>query len=180
MTDKSHLFKALLLFIVAVVLLLGLPACKPQEQELSFEVLAQGEGFAPSRMYAEREPDFLIITTLDEVDNPALDVQYPPDLVEQIRAVDYQNKFVLVVLRGSIGALSPEYTVEVLEAVRAGDNVVLKTHFGNPSPESATLSAFSSPYQVVTVKKDGRWGQDIHFVLEVDGTAVKERTQFIP
>ncbi|HEY4761224.1 MAG TPA: protease complex subunit PrcB family protein [Thermoguttaceae bacterium] len=179
MKTQLNLVKVLLSLLI-IALLIGPAACRPQEQELAFEVLAQGEGFAPSRMYAEREPDFLIITKPDEVDNPALDVQYPPDLIDQIRAVDYQNKIVLVVLRGSIGALSPEYTVEVLEVVRAGDNVVLKTHFGNPSPESVTLSAFSSPYQVVTVKRDGRWEQNIKFVLEVDGKAVKEHTHFIP
>jgi hypothetical protein len=41
-------------------------------------------------------------------------------------------------------------------------------------------SAHALPYQLASVTKEGQWGRDVRFVLEVDGKEVQERTHFVP
>jgi hypothetical protein len=159
---------------------LYLAACQSQEIELPFQTIAQGEGFPTGRSYPGEKPDLLIITAPEEVDTPGLEVQFPPDLAEQLRAVNYNDRFVIIVLRGQLGGTSPSYAIDVLEVVRSGNRVVVRTHFGELGPEEGVLMAFSSPYHILTVAKAGTWNQKIRFILEEDGKMVKERTHFVP
>ena len=94
--------------------------------------------------------------------------------------LDYQHKFAIVVLRGLLGVTSVRYTIDILQVTRYGKQVVLKTHFGEPGPDEGALMALSSPYHAIAVSKEGAWGTDIRFVLEVDGRKVKEGVYFIP
>jgi len=167
--------------VVALLVWLILCGCKgPEPQYLAFETIDQDESGPSGRSYGEEEPNLLIITRPEEVDTPELDIQFPPALAEQLRALDYDRSFAIVVFRGLLGARSPEYTVDILQLIRYEERVVLKAHFGEPGLGSRRYPAFSSPYRVIEVSKEGRWSQEIRFVLEVDGQEVRERTHFIP
>lgn len=157
-----------------------------QSQKLPFNTIAKestkldlitGENW-------EDQSDFFIITESGQVDAPKLDIpkmqiKFSPVLAEQLHTIDYQRHFVVVVFRW-LGALSSKYTVEILQITRDGEKVVLKVHFGKPGPNETTGPAFSSPHHIVAVPKEGKWAQDIRFVLEVDGKEVKEHICFIP
>lgn len=183
MRKMENRFKGLLgLTILAAFALVDLAACRPDGIELSFETIAEGHsaGYPDGRGYSGEEPDLLFITAPEEVDTPDAEVQFGSDLGEQLRAVDYSNKFVIVVFRGLMTVLSPSYTVDILQVVRTGNRVVVRTHFGAPGPQQGAFPALSSPYHIIAVPMQGMQGQEIRFVLEVDGQVVKERTHFIP
>ena len=160
--NRPHSLNNKLMYIALLAGLI-LSGCS-QGQKLSFETIATGEGFATGQSYGREEPDFLIITRLEEVDAPELEVQFPSTLADQLRALDYHRSFALVIFYGSTTAMSPENPVDIRQIIRDGDKVVLKTHFGG----SWILPAYSSPYHIVTVSKEGKWAQDIRFVLEVE------------
>lgn len=169
--------------LVGAVLLVVLLLCgctEPQPQNLSFETISADVGFRTGRSYSGEAPDFLVITRPEEVDAPGLEIQFHSELAEQLRALDYQRSFVIVLFRGLLSGRSLEYTVDILGVARAGEKVVLRVHLGVPGPGSIVSQAYSSPYHIIAVPKEGKWAQDIHFVLEVDGQRVKEHTYFIP
>ena len=85
-TNLSIVVAALLLVAAGAIL----PACRPQHTELPFETIEQGSG---GLFYGEEDPNFLVITQPEQVDAPELDVQFPSDLAEQLRAVDYQSRY---------------------------------------------------------------------------------------
>jgi hypothetical protein len=122
----------------------------------------------------------LVITTPEAVDSPGMDVQFSAELADQLRAVDYEHNIAIVVFRGLLQALSPRYTVDILQVVRSGNQVVVQTHLGVPGPEQGSLSSFSSPYHVIAVPRQGMQEQEIRFILEVDGQMANEHTYFIP
>ncbi|MGD2206694.1 MAG: protease complex subunit PrcB family protein [Anaerolineae bacterium] len=162
--------------------LLGLVACRPGEAELPFQTIAEGDsvGAPDGRGYSGEEPDLLVITALEQVDSPGMDIQFGADLADQLRAVDYEHNIVIVVFRGSIEALSSSYTVDILRVVRSRNQVVVRAHFGAPGPEEGSLSSFSSPYHIIAVLRQRMQEQKIRFILEVDGQVAKECTYFIP
>lgn len=147
-----------------------------QGQNLPFKTIASNSNLWAGQNYEGKEPDFLIIIRPEEVDTPKLKVHFPSELADQLRALDYQRDFVLVVFYGSTTATSPDDPVDIRQITRDRDKVVLKTHFGG----SWILPAYSSPYHIVTVTKEGKWAQNIRFALEVDGKEVKEHAYFIP
>jgi hypothetical protein len=171
----------LALVIVGALGLASLAACQPQETELPFQTIAEGEvvgdyGYG----YSKEEPDLLIITAPAAVDSPGIDIQFSADLADQLREVDYDHNIIIVVFRGLIGALGSSYNVNILQVVRSGDRVVIRTHFGVPGPEEGSLPSFSSPYHIIAVPRQGMQEQKIRFILEVDGQVAKERTYSIP
>ncbi len=181
MSNRYGLRRNTMWLVLAILAMAaGLAACKPQEQDLSFETIAQGAGFPSGRSYGGKEPDFLVITRPEEVDTPGLDVQFTSELAKQLRDLDYEHTFAVMVFRGLLSAQNPKYTPELLQVTRSGNSVVLKAHFGQPGPNELVHPAFSSPYRVITVSKDRTWAQNIRFVLEVDGQEVSEHSHFIP
>lgn len=177
--NKNLIKWPVMTFVLLLLAGLALCGCKaPEPQDLLFETIDQDKSGPSGRGYGEEEPNLLIIAGSEEVDTPELDIQFPPALAEQLRALDYDRRFVVVVLRGLLVSSSPAYTVETRQVTRYGEKVVLKVHFGEP--EGGSYPAFSSPYQVIAVSKEGEWSREIRFVLEVDGKEVKERAHFVP
>jgi hypothetical protein len=173
--------KGLLAFAALVVFgLIALISCRGKETDLPFETIAQGEGFWTGQDYSEVDPDLLVLASSGDVDAPGRDIQFGSELAEQLRAVDYNDRFVIVVLRGQLGGMSPSYAIDVLQVTRSGDRVIVRTHFGELGPEQGVLMSFSSPYYILTVPKADMSGQKVRFILEEDGQTVRERTHFIP
>jgi hypothetical protein len=165
---------------LVLVALAVLASCGHGETDLPFESVAQAERFWTSHPYSDTNPDLLVITSPEEVDAPGTDIEFDADLAEQLRAVDYRTRFVVIVLRGELGGTSPSFAIDVLEVTRSGDRVVVQTHFGELGPEQGSLMAFSSPYHAISIAKEGQWAQKIRFELKEDGRTVKERTHFVP
>lgn len=160
------------------LLLFVATACQPGEQQLPFETIAQSDGFYTGQGYGGEEPSLLIIANPDEVDKPGLDVIFPAELAGQLRQLDYERVFTVLVLQGL--KHTGGYSVTVQQISRQDDRVNVYADFGNPAPATFRHQAFTSPYHLVTVSKEGGWGQPITFVLIANGEPVAEVTHFIP
>lgn len=167
---KSIVLLGLLLFVIT--------ACQPQEGKLPFETIAQGDGFYTGRGYGGEEPNLLIITGLNEVDSPGLDVEFPPELADQLRQLDYDRFFAILVLQGL--KHQGGYSITVQRVVRQDDRVNVHAEFTKPEPGTRRIQAFTSPYHLIAVSKQGEWGQQFRFVLIADSEEVAETSHFIP
>ena len=177
--------KRRLIIIIAVLLggagvVLILTARQLSGTELPFETVAEDYGFFGGQGYVSEEPNLIVITTPEGVDSPGLGVEFGPELSSKLRDLDYEHRIAIVVLRGLIGGTSSEFTVDILQITRSGSRVILKTHFGTPGPGKGSLPATSSPYHIIALSKEGQWGQDIHFILEVDGKKAQALVKFVP
>lgn len=161
-----------------MMLLFTIMACKPQIEELSFETIAQGDGFYAGRGYGGEEPALLVVASPEAVDKPGLDVQFPSELADQLRQLDYDRFFAILVLQGQ--KRSTGYAVSIKRIVRQGNQVTIDAEFVEPSPGTRIKPAFTSPYHLVAVSKERQWGQEVTFVLVVNGKTVAETTHFIP
>jgi len=167
---KITILLGLLLFVIA--------ACQPQEGELPFETIAQGDGFYTGQGYGREEPNLLVIAGPDEVEKPGLGVQFPLEIVDQLRQLDYDRYFAILVLHGHVGSTGVSVIVE--QITRQDKEVVVQAKFVRPAPGTRTMPAFTSPYHLVAVSKQGKWGQQIRFVLVTDSEEVAETSHFIP
>jgi hypothetical protein len=163
----------LLCLSLAIGLLLA--ACLPGGQDLAFESIAQRDIIN----YRQEQPALLVIARAGEVDDLTRNVlAEDPPLAISLQALDYDRVFAILVLHGYVG--SSGYSVTVKEVAQQGDQVSVWADFARPAPGTLTMPAFTSPYHLVAVSKEGSWGKDIHFVLMVDGRPVAETVHFVP
>lgn len=164
-----------------LVLVFTIAACKSQEGGLPFKTIAKSEGFGDFGLttYREEEPALLIIANDDEVDTLVPNVlAEDPALVDQLRQLDYDRFFAILVLQGlkSTGGFS----VTVQRISRQDNQITVWVQFVEPTPGTRRIAAFTSPYHLVAVSKQGEWGQQIRFVLIADSEEVAETSHFIP
>jgi len=159
---------------VAILLFIAV-ACKPQMEELSFETIAQKDIIN----YREESPALLVIANNDEIDALVPNVlAEDPLLVDQLRRLDYDHFFAILVLQGQKG--STGYAVTVKQIVRQGNQVNIYAEVSGPEIGTRRKPAFTSPYHLIAVSKQRRWEQQIKFVLVVNDKSVAEATHFIP
>jgi hypothetical protein len=164
------------LTLLTLLILIG---CKgPEPQDLPFETIARGDGFYTGQGYGREEPNILVIAGPDEVDKPGLDVQFPSEVVHQLRQLDYNRFFAVLVLHGYVGSTGVSVTVQ--QITRQDKEVTIQANFVRPGPGTRSMPAFTSPYHLVAVSKRGEWGQQIHFVLLTDDEEVAETFHLIP
>lgn len=161
--------------LAGTMLLFTVTACKPQIEELSFETIAQRDIIN----YREENPALFVIANNDEIDALVQNVlAEDPALVDQLRQLDYTRNFAVLVLLGQ--KRSTGYAITIKQIVRKGDQVNIYAEVGSPELGTRIKPAFTSPYHLVAVSKQGKWGQQIKFVLEVDNEPVAESVHFIP
>jgi hypothetical protein len=151
-------------------------ACRPQEQTLTFETVAQRDIIN----YREDKSALFVIAKVEEIDDHTQNVlAEDPTLVNQLRALDYNRVFAVLVLHGYVG--SSNYSVTVQKVTQQGDQVIIRADFVGPTPGTRIKPAFTSPYHLIAVsKKGGAFGQQIRFVLMKEDKPVAESTHFIP
>lgn len=158
-----------------VMLLFAIVACKSQIGELSFETIAQSDIIN----YREEKPALFVITNDDEIDTLVPNVlAEDPALVDQLRQLDYDRFFAILVLQGlkSTGGFS----VTVQRISRQNNQVTVQVQFIEPGPGTRITAAFTSPYHLIAVSKQGEWRRQIRFVLVADSEEVAETSHFIP
>jgi len=166
-------------WVLLPLLLLTLSACQAGEQRLSFNTIARSEPQYLGTSYWQEEPAIQVIARPEEIDDPAQTIlAQDRELAEQLRALDYERVFALLVLHGYVG--STGYSVTVLRIAREGDQVTVRAELGAPAMGTRTMPAFTSPYHLVAVSKKGTWGKEFRFVLLAGDQPVAERSHFIP
>lgn len=164
-----------------LVMIFIITTCKSQERELSFETIAKSKGFGDFGLtiYREEEPALLIIANDHEVDTLVPNVLAEDTaLVDQLRQLDYDRFFAILVLQGlkSTGGFS----VTVQRTSRQDNQITVWVQFVEPAPGTRRIAAFTSPYHLIAVSKQGKWGQQFRFVLIADSEEVAETSHFIP
>lgn len=166
LTVKSHRWRIFSLLFLIVVLL---GACTPQEEELPFETIEQAD-YSPK--YEDKEPGLVIIASVDETDQ--LDGWVSPEAIKQLREVDYESYFVVIVF---LGWQPTGHEGIRIERIARQDNAVsIYALVGRPTGETRV----TSPYHLVKIQKIGRWGTSINFGLVIGETAVASQSHYIP
>ena len=148
--------------------------CARGPERLAFVILESADS-PPGKACPGEDPDLQIVATPDEM--KAL------DLTEQLRKVNYRRSFAMAVCREQLGCLSSSFRPEVEQVIRDRQEVHVKASFPDVAkiaPVEGCAQSLSHPCQIVAVSKGGRWGQTMHFVLEVDGQELVERDHLVP
>ena len=164
----------------ALCLVFALAGCTTG-RDLAFEII-DSRDTAPGDICGD-EPGLFVITRPEEIPSSDLEMHGHGDLSGHLRALDYGRQFAVAVCRGVMPARDPSLIPDVRQITRYGDEVVVRAHFRNAKSvlsKEGGEPALALPYQLAVVTKEGEWGQDVHFVLQVDGKEVQERTVFVP
>ena len=178
-------------FIVVWLLWIGLlSACGVNTPTtLEFELIEEGDSLngrsftyeTQGIAYEGKEPNILVIASIESISSPGLNIRFPPDLQAKLLGVDYDEKLVVVIFRGAMGDIfqSPLITLESV-SWNGRDEVIIKVVFRDTSKDTIALPAISSPYYVAAVDKPVVEGQDVRFILQSGGEVVAEQTIYFP
>ncbi len=154
----------------ALLFLLLLSACQlreielPQKIELPFETIEQRE----FSQYEPRDPGVMICSRREEVDN--LGDLIKVDAKAQLRKLDYETSFALIVFQGR----KPDdgYGVQIERAERDGNVVNIFARFQAPKPGLERHPIVTSPYHLIQARRIESAAQVITFNLIVDETLI--------
>jgi len=165
-----------LLFLLILLPLFELSACKFQQNDLPFETIAQDDWGNSGHAYEAQEPALAVIAQPAEVAD--LDGWITSDAQTQLQTLDYDAYFALIVFQG--WKPSTGYSVQVNRITREENTVRVYAQFQEPKPDEAKADEATSPYHLVQVQKVGTWGEDVTFNLVVNGTAIVSASRNIP
>jgi hypothetical protein len=130
--------------------------------------------------YFKRQPEILVFTNPQEADSLSQQLA-DTQPSEQLRQIDYQRNFAILVLQGQKGGQS---TITIQRIIRRGDRVIVYAQFVSPDPGQGMTADVTDAYHLVAVPKEGTWGKEIRFELvdadSLFGTAVAETVHLIP
>lgn len=131
--------------------------------------------------------DFFIITGLEEIQKPQsqvadVELRLSDDVLTELRAVDYERDFTVLVFRKAAPTTRPDPRPEITAITRQADTVAVHARFDPSPPIGGAPAVAAFPYHLVTVSKaePGEWGKDIRFNLVLNGKEVAGHTHFIP
>jgi hypothetical protein len=138
-------------------------------QALSFTTIDQGTGLRAG--FQLQTPALYVIANDQDVDTLAqtvlpIDPQFydkQRQIVDQLRQVDYNHSSAVLVLHGQRG--STRYGVTVQQLTRDDHRVRIGARFTEPGFMQGAGAAFTDPYHIVAVAKEGMWGRPIDFEL---------------
>jgi hypothetical protein len=156
----------------ALMVLAGMTACQPREEELPFETIERLDASGTGELWQTKEPGLMVIATPGDL--AQIDDLFTKDAQAQLRELDFDAHFAATVFLGwqpdSHGG------VQIERVVRERDRIAVYAQVRKPElkPEE------TSPYHLVKVEKKGNWNQLIHFTLYLDGTSIMSLSHFVP
>jgi PrcB C-terminal len=135
-------------------------------ESLPFRIISQAE--EGNSVYRPNDPAVLVIATPGEVNDIAaiLLASRDPQISEQLRQVDYDREFAVLVFNGSEPVA--DYGITVQQVQRRDSLLIVRAHFVRADPSEVHVQIVTSPYHFVAVTKTGTWGRQVRFVL-MDG-----------
>ncbi len=166
----------LCLSFMVVMIGFGLSGCgKEQNTEIPFQTIAEGVG---GLGYESKKPALIIMTRPEAFESLALDVTFPPDLLEKVSSLDYEQYFVVLVLQGLQGTSG--YHVAVQHIVQEGDQIFIQADFIQPELNTMVLPVLTSPYHLIAVSKEGFQNLQVNFLLVEEDVTLFEVAEVIP
>jgi len=173
---KTHVnvLKVLLPLIVVSSLLSGLAACKPQEIELSFDMIEQENNLGIVTQWGGTEPELLIIASAQDIEEAKPFVT--DEALAALQQLDYTTHFAVLTLRGLQTSSHEGFKVEQIG--RQGNEIHLYAQPGANGPDAV----MTSPYHLIKVKKEGQWAGSFTFALYFGraGAAVASVSHRVP
>jgi hypothetical protein len=121
-------------------------------------------------------PDLFIIASKDEFTPPTNYVDFYASTRQTLESVDYDSSFVIFNVVGQI-----PNNGEIAKFVRRGSTVTIVLKSYSVGPGNYGIEGFTYPYQITVVTKNGGWGKEINFVLEVEGGDIMDQEKhFVP
>jgi hypothetical protein len=162
----------LFLCVTALMVLVGMTACQPREEELPFETIERLDASGTGELWQAKEPGLMVIATLEDL--AQIDDLFTKDAQVQLREVDFDAHLAAAAFLGQQG--SGHEGIQIERVVRQGDEVSVFVQVGNPkgTPE------VSSPYHLVKVGKEENWNQAIRFTLYMNGIETTSLSHFVP
>lgn len=171
--------KTIFQFYTLCSVILLLCGCQTQT-ELAFNGLREefGDQTNLSTPYTEK-PSLLILTNQEEI-TASIEAKfiYEPELLEALRALDYNSFFVVLFIKEASGDAD---FVTVQQVFRQGKQVTLKAEFIAPLPDTRSHTIITNPYDLIAVSKEGDWNEMITFTMtNSEGKVITETTHFVP
>lgn len=111
-------------------------------------------------------------------DAQSLKGQVYPEVLEQIRSVDFSKYLVIAVFQGQQDTTG--YFVEVSDVERENEVIFVHAIFHEPSPGDVVGETLTSPYYILMVRKTEELKGSFTFVLIANGEEVARQTYVIP
>ena len=141
---------------LALVFLTALVGCGAIPRELSFETIERQAAGGRGELWEAEEPGLMVIATAEELNQ--IDNLVTQEAQEKLRQVDYDAYFVVAAFLGKRTS-NPGFQVE--RVVRRGSQITLYAL----DQGDGFLAAITSPYQLIEVRKEGKWGRQFTFKL---------------
>jgi len=152
------------LFASLVVTACQLPLIRPpiptataeQTVELSFETIELSEPSKPD-YWIDEKPGLLIIASSQAITQAS---QYISDgAIATLQHMNFADAFALLAFHGRRGNLHDGF--EILKVIKQNEHVYVFTRPTQEGPQAIV----SSPYHLISIKKNGDWGQTFVFHL---------------
>lgn len=147
--------------------------------DISFNLFSKTDIFGQS--------DFFVITSVEEIQKPKsqvadVELRFGDAVTAELRAVNYQRDFVVLVFRKAAPTTQPDPRPEITGISHRANAVTLSARFDPSLPKGGAPAVAAFPYHLIVVSKaeEGEWGKDVRFILVLNGKEVAEHTHFIP
>jgi hypothetical protein len=162
--------------IMLIVFELAFATIFNRAQVLKFETIEKGERLGI--YYGPEHPHMMIIAQLADIDKPIDGLQFSPELVGKLRAINYQKYFVAILFHGMIGYLDPDVNINPQWITHSRERVNIHA-FLSKQPRLMGM-ILSSPYRIIKVSKTGQWNSEVTFILNVGLKEMDRQTRFVP
>lgn len=138
-----------------------------QGVELPFETVERTEISGTGDDYPGKTPTLIVITRAEDI--TSLGNTISPSAQEELRKLDYNNYFVIVVFQGIKG--TNMYGVNIQSVTKDENRITVFAHFTQRDPEMAAADVVTLPYHIVKVPRNGLKG-NFDFFLNGDGEVI--------
>ena len=163
---------------IALVVLVLLISCWPQEVDLPFETIERADLSGTGEYYEDKDPRLIIIANVAELDTLGNTVSSDAQL--QLQDLDFDRYFAVGVFQGWRPSLPSPSGVEVQSISQQGRTITIYARFYEPVEGTVQKDVEISPYQLIKIWKEVDMQGEIEFILNVDGTVVSQQTHILP
>lgn len=156
---------------------------------LGYELIEAGDDFgglgndeqSQGIAYEGDEPNFLVITKVEEVTVPGLGVRFSPDIRTKLEQVNYDQFYVVAIFYGIAPNIGLDNFIVVENIFYDTQNsVTIVADFNEPREGDVMQEAVGAPYYIVKVDKRSHSNRDINFSLLTENKVIQGYQVHIP
>ena len=161
-------------FLLVILICTCLCDCV-SSQSLPFNVL-QNHVSLESELLSDTAPGIIIFASPDDIVSPGEGINYPPVVSDLLSQLNYEKSFAILF---QVGQRNVDTVVKSIS--KKGNKVVIEIDNYSIGHGNYEIPGFTMPYQLITVEKVGKWGNNIHFEVRTgQSDIVYEIEHYIP